>query len=92
LRSWRAPLFVAPDAFFRSRSVQLVTFAAHARMPATYADREYVEIGGLLSYGTAIAGNFHQVVANTGRILKDVKAADLPVVQSIKFEFVTSAA
>jgi len=81
-------LFVAPDAFFRSRRVQLVTLAAHARVPATYADRDYVEIGGLLSYGTDIADNFHQVGAYTGRILKDVKPADLPVVQSTKFEFV----
>jgi putative ABC transport system substrate-binding protein len=81
-------LFVAPDGFFTSRRVQFATLTAHDRIPATYANRDIVAAGGLMSYGTDLADLFRQVGVYTGRILKGAKPADLPVVQSTKFEFV----
>ena len=81
-------LFVAPDAFFVSRRVQFATLTARDRIPATYAVREHVAAGGLMSYGTDLADTFRQVGVYTGSILKGAKPADLPVLQSTKFEFV----
>jgi len=81
-------LLVAPDAFFVSRRVQFITLTARDRIPATYSLRDYVAIGGLMSYGTNLADSFHQVGVYTGSILKGAKPADMPVVQSTKFEFV----
>jgi putative ABC transport system substrate-binding protein len=81
-------LFVAADGFFSGRRVQIVTLAAAGRIPATYASREYVAAGGLMSYGTDFADRWRQVGVYTGNILKGAKPADLPVVQSTKFEFV----
>jgi putative ABC transport system substrate-binding protein len=81
-------LFVAPDAFFTSRRGQFATLTARDRIPAAYAVREPVEAGGLMSYGTDLAGAFQQVGVYTGKILKGEKPGDLPVLQSTKFEFV----
>jgi putative tryptophan/tyrosine transport system substrate-binding protein len=81
-------LFVAPDALFTSRRVQFASLAASNRMPAAYGVREFVEAGGLMSYGTNIPDMFRQVGVYTGSVLKGAKPADLPVVQSTKFEFV----
>jgi putative ABC transport system substrate-binding protein len=81
-------LFVAGDAFLASRRVQLVTLSARDRIPAIYATRDAVEAGGLMSYGPDLTEMFHQVGAYTGSILKGAKPADLPVLQSTKFEFV----
>jgi putative ABC transport system substrate-binding protein len=75
-------LFVAGDAFFFSRRVQIVTLAARDRVPANYVTREHVEIGGLMSYGTDMLEMSRQVGVYIGRILKGTKPADLPVVQS----------
>jgi putative ABC transport system substrate-binding protein len=81
-------LFVAPDSFFSSRRGQFATLTARDRIPAAYSQRDYVAAGGLMSYGTDRADEFHQVGVYTGSILKGAKPADLPVVQSTKFEFV----
>jgi putative tryptophan/tyrosine transport system substrate-binding protein len=80
-------LFVAPDAFFVTRTMQFVTLTARDRIPATYSRRGYVAAGGLMSYGTDQADMQHQAGVYTGKILKGAKPADLPVLQSTKFEF-----
>jgi putative tryptophan/tyrosine transport system substrate-binding protein len=81
-------LFVAADAFFAGRRVQLANLAAGNRIPATYSNRDYVTDGALMSSGTDFADTYRQMGAYTGKILKGAKPADLPVLQSTKFEFV----
>jgi putative ABC transport system substrate-binding protein len=81
-------LFVAPDGFFSSRRVQFATLATRLGIPAIYSSRDAVEVGGLMSYGTDIADMFRQAGVYTGNILKGAKPADMPVIQSTKFEFV----
>jgi putative ABC transport system substrate-binding protein len=81
-------LFVAPDGFSASRRVQFAILASYHRIHATYSIREYVEAGGLTSYGTDFVDMFRQVGIYAGRVLKGAKPADLPVSQSTKFEFV----
>jgi putative ABC transport system substrate-binding protein len=65
--------------------------ASRHTLPATFSNRDFAEIGGLMSYGTNIADGFRQVGVYVGRILKGAKPADLPVVQASKFELVINA-
>jgi putative ABC transport system substrate-binding protein len=81
-------LFIAAEGFFFSRAVQLATLAARDRLPASYAAREMVQAGLLMSYGTNINDMARQIGIYTGSILKGAKPADLPVTQATKFEFV----
>jgi putative ABC transport system substrate-binding protein len=81
-------LFVAPDPFFYNRRDRIIALAASSAIPAVDVRREFAAAGGLISYGTGLADTYRQVGAYAGRILKGDKPADLPVVQSIKFELV----
>jgi putative tryptophan/tyrosine transport system substrate-binding protein len=81
-------LFVGSGPFFIDRRVQLALLAAHHSVPATFQDRLNAEAGGLISYGASLTDAYRQVGAYTGRILKGMKAADLPVVQSTKIDLV----
>jgi ABC-type uncharacterized transport system substrate-binding protein len=87
----RDALFVGPSGIFSSRRIHIVNQAIRHGMPATYANREFPDIGGLMSYGTNVAQAWHQAGVYVGRVLKGTKPADLPVVQSTKFELVINA-
>jgi putative ABC transport system substrate-binding protein len=87
-RSGADAVYVFPDGYFTGRRVEFVTLAAHYRIPVAFSNREFAEAGGLMSYGASLVDMYRQVGAYTGQILKGAKPADLPVVQSTKFEFV----
>ena len=84
-------LFVGTGPFFNARRVQVAQWAAHLAIPAIYSSRLSAEVGGLMSYGTSRTDSYRQMGVIVGRILNGAKAADLPVVQSTKFEMVINA-
>ena len=84
-------VFVGGDAFLTSRRVQLATLAARYLIPSSFSQRDVTEAGGLMSYAANVRDTYRQVGIYAGRILKGAKPADLPVVQSSKFELVINA-
>ena len=84
-------LLIGPDPFFTARRVQLATLAARHAIPSSFSVRDYPEAGGLMSYGTNVLDAYRQSGVYAGRVLKGAKPADLPVVQSSKFELVINA-
>jgi putative ABC transport system substrate-binding protein len=83
-----AALLVGADPFFDTRRDRIIALAAQFKLPAIYQFRDYAIAGGLMSYGISITDGYRQVGIYTGQILKGAKPADLPIQQSIKFEFV----
>ena len=81
-------LVLTPDNLFFGRRAQVVTLAARRGIPAIYPSREWVQVGGLMSYGPDLAEMWRQVGDYAGRVLKGAKPADLPVMQSTKLELV----
>ena len=81
-------LLLANDAFFVGRREQIVALAARHAIPTMYFLREFATVGGLMSYGSSLTDAYHRIGISTGRILRGVKPADLPVEQAVKIELV----
>ena len=81
-------VMVAPDTFFATHNVQIVTFAMRHAIPAVYTVRAYVEHGGLMSYGPSLQDTYRQLAIYVARIPRATSQADLPVVQATKLDLV----
>jgi putative ABC transport system substrate-binding protein len=81
-------LVIGADPFFFARRVQLVTLTTRHAIPTVFTVRDFAEAGGLMSYGTSLTEAFRQIGVYSGRVLKGARPADLPVVQSTKFDFI----
>jgi putative tryptophan/tyrosine transport system substrate-binding protein len=81
-------LFVGGDSFFLSRRLQLATLTVRHAIPAVFSQRDYTEVGGLMSYASDTLDAYQQSGAYVGRILKGAKPAELPVLQSTRFKLV----
>ena len=81
-------LLVTSSPYFNNRRVELIVLAARHQIPAVYEFREFVDAGGLMSYGTSLTDGYRQIGLYAGRILRGAKAADLPVVQPTRFELI----
>ena len=88
----RADILYASDGFFVSRRVQIAILAARDRIPAIYGECDHVVAGGLINYGADITDSFRQVGVYAGKILKGARPANVPVVQSTRFELVINLA
>jgi putative ABC transport system substrate-binding protein len=81
---------VGADPFFNARRQQIVTLAARYSLPAMYEWREFVDAGGLISYGPSLTGVYRQIGTYVGRVLNGEKPTDLPVVQPTLFDLVVN--
>jgi putative ABC transport system substrate-binding protein len=90
VKSQAEALIVGADPFFLDRRVQVVTLATRHLLPSIYFVRDFVEVGGLMSYGTNNLERFRMIGSYAGRILKGEKPADMPVAQPTKFELVVN--
>jgi putative ABC transport system substrate-binding protein len=85
-------LLVSPGPLFGNRRIQITTLAARHAMPTMFYDREFAEVGGLVSYGSSLADQYRQTGIYTGRVLKGERPIDMPVMQATKFELVINLA
>jgi putative tryptophan/tyrosine transport system substrate-binding protein len=81
-------MLVGISFFYTIRREQLVTLAARAALPTIYGQREFLSVGGLMSYATDLADGYHQAGIYTGKVLGGALPADLPVVQATKYELI----
>jgi putative ABC transport system substrate-binding protein len=88
LRDKADAIIVSSDPFFTGRQSQIATLGTRTRLPAIYPSREYVEKGGLASYGADVRAEYRKAGGYVGRILRGAKPADLPIMLPVKFELV----